>query len=376
MQNQIEAPHLSMKRNAVGATGQDRVVGITEVFPITGMLPPMVSVATHLDLTPFSPDERIRLERYAEIPELALGMPYVIVGDRKSARFRDFRSVSAEPGENPYRTFRRSIQDAFGRGWEKFEEEIEAHHPGMLTAIRDRYQKLLDRDATSHHTGIPIGVDSFKKGVELGPETAYFALGVGLAIANSREAVPSLKEATATKEQRLDLAMSLSRILRARAFVNLTETFWTKRKVHTFADWDSLRLIQNASGKYTFNSDNELFSTYNPETDPPLSDPTITCMALLFKMRPTDRTNALENAITAAVIIAGELDLFNPDIAKAAWEQRGKLLQNRLFKASPEEILIGPTIGSVIERLPEDLTQVREDKEFNALFPIFSGMFI
>ncbi|MGH7203839.1 MAG: hypothetical protein ACREHC_05340 [Candidatus Levyibacteriota bacterium] len=363
MSNSECRPPISAIRGALRETAADRMGQWRESFSDGSSLPRSTSVANHLDVTPFSKGERCRLERYAEPTELTWGFSYVIKGDGELAQFREFRQLKPELEENPYRTFRRRIQDTFGRCWREFEQDFESHHPGKLAEMRDRYEQLLDDDPTSECTGVRVNYEHFSTGAELGPETAYFAFAVGLAIDNSRTEVPSLEAATETKEQRLNLALSLSPMLRARSIANVTSTFFTKRRANFFADWESLRLRETPNNTYIFNQRGGQFAAYDQETDGPLIDPTIGCMALLFKIKDTDTCWALDNAISAAIREAGALDLFNPDIARAAAEQR-----RRIF-ARPE-------IAAVADRLTQALPHPRNDPGLKKLVLTFDAEFI
>ncbi|MEK7571806.1 MAG: hypothetical protein AAB553_06040 [Patescibacteria group bacterium] len=325
---------------------------------------PRTSLVDHLPTTlNLDPDDPwlTKPNRYAQVEELQLAMPYVIEGDGPAARFKKFILLPTEKGENPYRTLRRSLQATFGDGWERFENDIKSR---QLKRIRKRYRKFLKRDTTGRDTDVPVGPEHFKTGVELDSEVPYFALPVGLAIHNSQDNVPHLLGDTEeAKKERYNLACSLSqRSLRYRAVQNLHYTFWTRRRVSDLADWGSLRLEERKDREYVFDNFGGQFVP-RMQGDPEPSGPTVGCMALLFKINETDKYWALENAIFASVYEAGEMDLFNPDIAVAAWKQR-------------EEIFKLPGVGDVAAGLGEDLTLVRRDPAFRKMSKILAKEFI
>lgn len=92
---------------------------------------------------------------------------------------------------------------------------------------------------------------------------------------------------------------------------------------------------------------------HEPGIDLPLSESTIGCMALLFKLNDQDKYWALENTLFAAIKQAGALDLFNPDTAKIAWEQRRRIVEH-------------PEMAAALAELPEDLTPLHGQPHCNS----------
>jgi hypothetical protein len=291
-------------------------------------------------------------------------MPHVIEGHGDTARFRDFRALRPRPGENPYRTYRRSVQHAFREGWTRFKHDMDTCHPGMLAAWRYRNHSLWKSDPTGRHTGVRIGPKHYQTGGMLGTEMAYAALGLGLAIESSSYTAPLLRENAATRSQRLELAGTLiPRMIHARAIANLRRAFWTKSTERIFAPFDSLRIHERPNGSHVFNQRGGQFRAYDPACDPKLSVPTIGCMALLFRLPGAEQTWALDDAVTASLHAADEMDLFRPGIALEAWEQRRRLLER-------------PRIAQFVAGLAEDLTLHREDPRLKDLYRIFDREFI
>lgn len=359
MRNTVEVPRYVVSK-AVRETATSRLNNIYQTYLNTGALPRMTHVADQFSKCPFSSKEEHRLDRYAEILEPALGFPYVIRGDGQNAEFKNFQQIPPLPGENLYRTFNHSLRFTFLRGWTDFEMDMEAHYTGLLDAIRDRYQELWTKDETGRYTGQAINYKNFRIGVELGNEVAYAAMGLGLAIDNSKDIVPELADPKAV-EERKQFALEKSSMVHARTTANLHEVFWTKRKIYAFAEYDSLKLSKQ-NGKLILNQRNGQFDPYR-EGDPDLAKPTIGCMALYFKIHDDDKYWAIENAITAAFKAAGDMDLFNPKIARAAWEQRNKIFQR-------------PKIANFVSRLPEDATTLKEDESSKEFWEIIQAEFI